>query len=131
MRVYVAGKFEEKDRVRRVQAALVEAGHSVAYDWTQHDWLDLDGDALASYLALCASVDLVGVRAADALVLLYDAGSRGAFVEFGAAIALGKLVVVVGAPGGRGTLPFFCIGEVRHAPDDAGVVAALAAGAAP
>ena len=37
MRIYVAGKWQEKPQVRAVQEALIAAGHTITHDWTAHD----------------------------------------------------------------------------------------------
>ena len=34
-RVYVAGKWEDKRRVKEVQNILIEAGHAITFDWTR------------------------------------------------------------------------------------------------
>jgi len=36
MKIYVAGKFEEKDQVLSLYKVLREMGHVVSYDWTGH-----------------------------------------------------------------------------------------------
>ncbi|MBM3256725.1 MAG: hypothetical protein FJY98_00110 [Candidatus Liptonbacteria bacterium] len=36
MRVYVAGKFEDKEAVYEAYRKLTALGHSVSYDWTTH-----------------------------------------------------------------------------------------------
>lgn len=91
MRVYVATKFEAKDRARRVMRALEDAGHEITHDWTREE----DGDG-EDFLRACALADLAGVLSSDALVLLVEPGMRGAFVELGAALARGVRVVVSG-----------------------------------
>ena|SRR5467141_3758616 len=88
MRVYVASKFENYSRVREVMFQLVEAGHTITYDWTQCDQFTEDQ----------ASKDMAGVMTAHALVFIAekDLPYRGAYVEFGMAIARGIPVYIMG-----------------------------------
>ena len=91
MRVYVAGKFEEKEAVRAAQAALRARGHIISYDWTEHEIATADH-------AACAEADLNGVLDADALLLLWHPSLRGGLVELGAALCSCVYVIVVGCP---------------------------------
>lgn len=88
MKAYVATKYEFKDRAREVMLELSRAGHLVSYDWTINE----QGSALQ------AIADLRGVQDADFLIAIFekDAAYKGAFVELGAALALGKPVYVLG-----------------------------------
>jgi hypothetical protein len=89
-KIYVAGKWQEKDSVRQVMSILVKLGHTITYDWTQHD------DADDSYE--CALADLNGVAEANYIVVIADKllSYRGVFVEIGAALALNKPVYIIG-----------------------------------
>ncbi len=88
-RIYVAGKFEDVDRVRAVQEVLREAGHTITLDWTRDD----DG-----FTAVQAYRDLLAVQKAEILVFVaYEKLQfKGAYVEMGAALILGKPVYVLG-----------------------------------
>ena len=35
-KVYVAGKFEQKDEVIKIQKQLINSGYKISYDWTTH-----------------------------------------------------------------------------------------------
>lgn len=89
MKVYVAGKWEDKARVSAVQNLLRAQGHTITYDWVQNE------DPVS---AVQAMNDLHGVMKADALVFVAyeDLGFRGAYVEMGMALALGKPVYLRG-----------------------------------
>lgn len=90
MRVYVAGKFEEKGRVQEVQDVLKAHGHTVTFDWTRRaDELETEANAVA---------DIAGVREADALVVVMEREHtyRGTWVEVGAALISGKPVYCIG-----------------------------------
>ena len=89
MRVYVAGKWEEKERVRQVQTLLRKAGHTITFDWTKSAGLGLEKQA---------SRDTVGVLTADAFVGVFekDLPYRGAYTELGMAIATGIPIYILG-----------------------------------
>lgn len=120
MKVYVASKFENRERVRVVMAALRAAGHVVVGDWTNHTVEGLTGADKIGKLIDFAHVDLAAVRDADALVLLpvpADRTRSGAhLVEFGYALGRGKLIIVIGGrPGAPTEHPiFFFLPEVHH-----------------
>ena len=94
-----------KDR-SAAAANLTEALHAAGWERT-YTWSDL-GSAGVEAFAAAASTELEAVRAADVLIVLLP-GGFGTHVEIGAALALGK-PVVLHAPD-RGTLetPYPCI----------------------
>lgn len=116
MRIYVAGKFEEKEAVRHAQACLVADGHRITHDWTASDATGMSGVILRDYLRACADADMEGVLSAGAVVVLNHAHGRGMFVELGMAIANGAFIVVIG---GRdetlGDCLFYHLPFVHHA----------------
>lgn len=87
MKVYVAGKYEEKEAVRYVQKQLHNMGHTITHDWTGEDLGDRTGVVAASYLRMCAEKDVKGVENADAVVLLNHKNGFGLMCEMGIAIA--------------------------------------------
>ncbi len=91
MKIYVAGKWEERNICKGVMAALEDSGCKITHDWTASDEKE--------NLAQSALDDINGVKNADVLVFIAIEGHhyRGSFVEMGAALALGKPVIVVGA----------------------------------
>lgn len=88
LKVYVASKFEEKERVREVMNLLRAVGHEITHDWTQ----------VEQFTRLAAMKDLRGVTDADVLVGIFEKPLKykGAYVELGAALALGKPVYILG-----------------------------------
>lgn len=88
MRVYVASKFEEHVRAREVMSLLESWGHEITFDW----------GSVARPDAQKSDMDLQGVLDADALVCVFekDLAYRGAWVEFGVALGLGKPIYVLG-----------------------------------
>lgn len=94
-RIYVAGKWEEKERVREVQAQLVAAGHTITHDWTTEEPV---GDAYLNIVPSAVLADKQGVMAADAFVGIFEKDLRylGAVAELGMAIARGIPVYILG-----------------------------------
>lgn len=86
-KVYVAGKFEDKENVRRVQQRLRDLGFEITHDWTPDDASDLQKSAVE---------DFEGVLQADFLVVLNHTLLYGAAVEIGIALGLGRPVYVIG-----------------------------------
>ncbi|SRR5216684_3101414 len=99
MKFYVASKFEHASAVSRAIAELTVAGHAVTLDWTKHEQFDWNKPREADRLAWKYSyLDVEGVRSADVFIMLTYNGlsMRGAYVELGVALGLGKLVYIVG-----------------------------------
>ena len=44
MKFYLAARFEERERIDRLQQKLRSAGHEITRDWTKHDPLARYGD---------------------------------------------------------------------------------------
>ena len=89
MKFYVAGKFEDKERVRLAQRCIEAAGHEITHDWTMASAIGGRAEA---------EDDMEGVKDADALLfvnvdpnLLY----AGSLVEIGMALALDKPVYFI------------------------------------
>jgi nucleoside 2-deoxyribosyltransferase len=94
MKVYVAGKWEEKERVREVQDLLKRHGHTITHDWTREEE-DLNH---IEHFATFALQDKQGVMGADAYVGVFekDLKYKGAFAEMGIAVALGIPIYILG-----------------------------------
>jgi len=90
VKIYVAGKYEERRRIRRLMVELENMGHTISSDWTVHE--------MYHDLAVCAQEDYEGVRNCDALVAIVDIPLKyqGLWVEVGLALAWGKRVLLVG-----------------------------------
>ena len=91
LRIYIACKYERKEAARALMAAVRAAGHVVTHDWTQ--------EAEGADLEACALADVDGVCSADVLVIEPTDGCKGAWVEFGIAVACLIPIVVVGQGG--------------------------------
>ena len=93
MKIYVAGSFDHRRELRDLRQNLVEDGHVVL-----SAWIDLE-DAFPP-LAVCAHMDLMGVEASDALLLVTGGlSSGGQHTEFGYALAQKKLMTILGEQG--------------------------------
>lgn len=87
---YVAGKFEDKARVRRMIAELRAVGWHCTFDWTQGQ-TEVSDDELRD-------IAIWEVRAAsecDVLILLSHPNGKGSYFEAGCAVAMGKSVWLV------------------------------------
>ena len=92
MKFYVAGKWQERDVVSNIMQELRERGHEVTIDWTNHS----EGEK--GYPVQFAADDIEGVRGCDVFlgIFINDHQYRGALVELGAALAMGKITMIVG-----------------------------------
>lgn len=117
-RIYVAGKFEDIERVRAVQDVLKGAGHTITFDWTR----DEDG-----FTAVQAMRDMRGVLTADALVFVAyeDLGFRGSYVEFGMALMRGIPIYLIGT--GADRCLFTTLPQVHRGIEDLLVLSSLQA----
>ncbi len=97
LRVYVAGGAAERLTVVRPWIRRLQAeGVCITHDWTTDPGWDCAAPSRAD-LDAAAAADLEGVRRAGVLWYLAPlAKSEGAAAELGAALALGKRVVVSG-----------------------------------
>jgi hypothetical protein len=95
IKVYVAGKFQDRLKLREVMAELRGEGFTVTHDWTFEDEGSVTKDELPGYLRKCALLDLQGVRDANFVLLFGHPELKGALIEAGAALALGTPVLVI------------------------------------
>ena len=92
MDFYVAGKYEEREEIRVLQNTLRELGHEITVDWT---WHEVDDPGFPRQYAM---EDINGVICGDAYVgrFINEHTYKGALVEMGAALAMGKWVIIIG-----------------------------------
>jgi len=107
MQIYVATKFSGMARAHHFMRMLEAHGHTITHDWTTLEHHNRPR-------VQCAADDLRGVKEADALVLLQVDAMRGAWIETGAALVLGKPVLVLGYDGEP---VFLDLPQVVHARD--------------
>lgn len=87
MKIYVAGKWTDKKRVSEVMRILEKHGHEITFDWTAFESKNFKEGAIQ---------DMRAVKEADAFYLVYSEDMKGAWTEFGAALALGLPCYVTG-----------------------------------
>ena len=115
VKIYVAGKFQDKMEIHAKMQRLREMGHEITYDWTSFE--SEHGDV--AKMRASAAADISGVADAELCVfLMTDPGYayRGTFTELGAALALQKRCIVVCPEVGAycATNCFFHHPEIRH-----------------
>ncbi len=90
LKVYVASKFEEKDRVREVMKSIKVMGCMITHDWTSQDATRPRSE--------WADGDVVGVTNANLFLGLFEKelDYKGALTELGIAIGQGKKIWIVG-----------------------------------
>ena len=88
MKIYAAGKWEDRARVSSIMRMLEGMGHEITCDWTDHKYEDED------YPQQYCADDVQGVKDADLYLGIFvaDYHYRGALVEMG--IALGADIPV-------------------------------------
>ena len=95
LKLYVAGKYADRDDIHDKIVALRKLGYKVPNDWTVVEQGDRSYPSLAEY----AKFDADGVLDADIVVAFLqdpDYAYRGTYFEIGCAVATGKPVIVVG-----------------------------------
>lgn len=113
MEVYVAGKYEERAIVIKIQNALIANGHTITHDWTTHE----DFNLLPEY-AMC---DVDGVRQCDVLIayMVNDLNYSGTLSEIGMALAFEKKVIIIGDAFSRSIFVNHPLVRVESAIEDA------------
>jgi len=94
--VYVAAKFDDRERVRALQTKLRQAGYTITHDWTAHE-ANL-ADKTRAQFQEDAKRDRAGIQAADVVIFIMDDveyAFRGTFYEMGYADALYRHVVIL------------------------------------
>jgi hypothetical protein len=86
MKFYVASKWEDKTRTKKVLEQLKDHGHEIEADWTVHERLDPFEENLEKAQQNIEK-DLLAARNCDVFVLLSNQISRGSHAELGAALA--------------------------------------------
>ena len=99
MKIYVAGKYQEREQVRGIYRELRDKGHKITVDWTDHDIYP--HDAVAERLSDFAEEDVRGVKEADLFIGLMtnDHVYKGLWVEMGVALGEGMPVWIIGMAG--------------------------------
>lgn len=103
MKVYVSGKWEDRQYLYNLMRRLEEEGHYISYDWTTLEPrlsqvnLDTPSTLGATYMTKSAYRNVHGIEQADLVfVVMTDQKDpyQNSFAEIGCAIALKKMVLV-------------------------------------
>jgi nucleoside 2-deoxyribosyltransferase len=101
-RFYVSSRKDRSAQADALSETLKAKGWERTFVWTEQDGKGSDGHAEI------AARELEGVRAADVLVVLLP-GGYGTHVEIGAALALGKRVIIHSPDQRTLDTPYRCI----------------------
>jgi hypothetical protein len=113
MKIYLASRWSRIKEMRTVACRLQDLGHTVQCRWiwrAEPNVSNLDGPDAARV----AAEDLEDVRESNCLILFAEAPRTptrgGRMVEFGAALAAGKRIIIIG---GRENV-FTCLPQIKH-----------------
>lgn len=106
MKVYLCARYSRRDELRAVRERLQASGHTVTSSWLDTQWEHRDDQGSSAappeYREEYAVKDYNDVLDADCLVAFTEpprsGGRGGRHVEFGIALAAGKILIIVGQP---------------------------------
>lgn len=104
MKIYLCARYSRRDELKIHRQFLIEHGHTVTSRWLDSPWEEKDatGSSAApeAYREEFAVKDLEDVEACDCLIAFTEEprtnGRGGRHVEFGAALALKKRIILIG-----------------------------------
>lgn len=98
MRVYVAGRLEEKDLIKEIEDTLQAMGHEITCDWAKRETAKDVGSRTDEETIVLTEEKLLGILTCSILVLICMNGQPydGPQVEFGIGLGTGKKIYVVG-----------------------------------
>ncbi len=107
MKIYVAGKWKERQQVKNIMDRLEARGHTITCDWTKHIAPEriekgegcFTRDVYNSGHKTYGWEDLEGVENCDILVAYMPDPTvfyKGAWIEIGISIAHRKRVIIIG-----------------------------------
>jgi hypothetical protein len=101
MKIYVAGKYQDKDKVRYIHQLLRGSGHEITCDWTNE--VKYPNNAPPEDKKYYAIDDVRGVKDADLIIVLMTIPYeyKGAWVEFGIALGTDTPIRVIGDCGDK------------------------------
>lgn len=91
MKLYIAGKWSEREEIKKIMEMFELRGHIITVDWTNH----IHSTKSKEY----AIEDIQGVKDCDVLIAYMKTPGifyKGCWVEIGAALALDKRVIIIG-----------------------------------
>lgn len=107
MKIYLASRYSRRDELRVIADELRGLGHTITSRWLDTTWEEKERDsqvyssaAPPEYREKHSVEDLDDVLAADTFVAFTEepryGGRGGRHIEMGAALAVGKRIIVVG-----------------------------------
>lgn len=101
MKIYIAARYGRKEEARTISEILQEYGHTVTSTWMYQVEDEMLREQGPNVPAQFAAKDLDEIRAADMLLALSEEesnsyGRGGRHVEFGYAMALEKVMCIIG-----------------------------------
>jgi hypothetical protein len=104
LKIYLAARYSRRDELRAIASDLRRLGHTITSRWLDTTWegKDATGSSAAppEYREKHAVEDLEDVLAAELFIAFTEeprsGGRGGRHIEFGAALAVGKRLIVVG-----------------------------------
>lgn len=113
MNIYVAAPIKGKELAIEAAAALEAEGHSITHKWWNVEFVGAEGLLSADALAMYAHQDVVGVREADAVLLINSHKSEGKAVEQGIAIERDIPIITIGKRGEHSNNVFHYLSNYR------------------
>lgn len=95
MKIYLAGKWEERYKIKEYMGRLQKQGHTITCDWFHHDTEFLDNVGKTQV----AREDFAGATTCNILIFIAETVGlkyTGSLVEMGGALAMNRQVAVVG-----------------------------------
>lgn len=88
MKIYVAARFHDKEKVKEIYTLLKQNGHEISADWTWHTKFNPYSKHVQEVKSY-ATEDIEGIKNCDVFILLTskEAGA-GSSTELGAALSL-------------------------------------------
>jgi hypothetical protein len=89
--VYVAGKWSEREKARKVMKELNDRGYAIAVDWTTHEHPDMFKEYVLE--------DIEAIKSSDILLACMwnkNIFYKGAWIEIGVALGLDKKIIIIG-----------------------------------
>lgn len=97
-KLYVAGKWADRERLHGIIQDLRAAGYEITHDWTQVE-VEEGEQRTVEHQNKCADLDISGVRSADLVIVDMqdkDYAYRGSWTEIGCALGIRIPVWIIG-----------------------------------
>lgn len=91
MKLFISGKFDDKEFIRSCMTTMKHQGHTITFDWTIYE------EGKEDDMSLVAVNDIDGVKNCDChIIIITDANYpyKGCFCELGCSLGLGKKIIM-------------------------------------